>query len=166
VGNAGNITAYWLGFQEYYADGVVPTRPQLLGVQAAGSAPIVLGHIVERPETIATAIRIGNPARWHEAATALEESDGQIYAVTDDEIINAYQLVARTEGVFCEPSSAAGLAGIAKALREGRINLRGKRVVTVLTGHGLKDPDTAIRLSAAPQIIEPKIDALMAMLEL
>jgi len=166
VGNAGNITAYWLGFQEYYADGVVSSRPQLLGAQAAGSAPIVLGHVVEHPETIATAIRIGNPARWHEAATALEESDGQIYAVSDDEILRAYQLVARNEGVFCEPSSAAGLAGIAKALREGKIDLRGKRVVAVLTGHGLKDPDTAIRLSAPPQIIEPKIDALVALLDL
>jgi threonine synthase len=166
VGNAGNITAYWLGFQEYFADGVISSRPQLLGAQAAGSAPIVLGHVVEHPETIATAIRIGNPARWHEAATALEESDGQIYAVSDDEILRAYQLVARCEGVFCEPSSAAGLAGIAKALRAGKIDLHGKRVVTVLTGHGLKDPDTAIRLSAAPQIIEPKIDDLLNMLEL
>lgn len=166
VGNAGNITAYWMGFQEYFSDGVVRTRPQLLGAQASGSAPIVLGHVVEHPETIATAIRIGNPARWREAATALEESDGQIYAVTDEEILNAYQLVARTEGVFCEPSSAAGLAGIAKALREGKIDLHGKLVVAVLTGHGLKDPDTAIKLSAPPQVIDPKIDDLMAKLEL
>ncbi|HEY3291461.1 MAG TPA: threonine synthase [Anaerolineae bacterium] len=166
VGNAGNITAYWMGFSEYFDDGVVTTHPQLLGAQASGSAPIVLGHVVEHPETIATAIRIGNPARWPEAATALEESDGQIVAVTDEEILDAYQLVARTEGVFCEPSSAAGLAGIAKTMREGKIDFRGKLVVAVLTGHGLKDPDTAIKLSATPQVIEPKIDDLMAKLEL
>jgi threonine synthase len=160
VGNAGNITAYWLGFNEYCADGVSTRRPRLLGAQAAGSAPIVLGHVVEHPETVATAIRIGNPARWHEAATALDESFGHICAVSDNEILAAYQLVAQREGVFCEPSSATGLAGMAKGLREGWLDLRGKRVVCVLTGHGLKDPDTAIRLSAAPRVIEPTIEAL------
>ncbi|HEY3342736.1 MAG TPA: threonine synthase [Anaerolineae bacterium] len=165
VGNAGNISAYWLGFNEYYADHVVETRPRLLGAQAAGSAPIVLGHVVEHPETVATAIRIGNPARWHEAAQALEESDGHICAVSDEEILAAYQLVARCEGVFCEPSSATGLAGMARGLREGWLNLQGKRVVCVLTGHGLKDPDTAIRLSAAPLVIEPTIDALFEVIE-
>jgi threonine synthase len=166
VGNAGNITAYWMGFCEYYADHVVTTRPHLLGAQAAGSAPIVHGHIVEHPETIATAIRIGNPARWHEAAAALDESDGHICAVTDAEILQAYQWVAQKEGVFCEPSSAAGLAGIHKGLREGWLNLAGQRVVCVLTGHGLKDPDTAIRLSATPLIIEATIDALLAQLDI
>jgi threonine synthase len=166
VGNAGNITAYWMGFCEYAADGVVPSRPRLLGAQAAGSAPIVEGRVIEHPETVATAIRIGNPARWHEATAALDESDGHICAVTDDEILAAYQLVARTEGVFCEPSSAAGLAGIAKGLREGWLDLRGKRVVTVLTGHGLKDPDTAIRLSTAPAVIDPTMDALMRTLQI
>ena len=115
VGNAGNITSYWLGFQEYFDDGLAKRKPQLLGAQAAGAAPIVLGHIVEKPETIATAIRIGNPARWHEAAQALDESDGHITAVSDDEILHWYKTVARTEGIFCEPSSAAGLAGLAQA---------------------------------------------------
>ena len=166
VGNAGNITAYWMGYREYKEAKKIAGLPRMFGFQAAGAAPMVLGRPVEDPHTVATAIRIGNPARWREAATALEESDGQIYAVSDDEILRAYQLVARNEGVFCEPSSAAGLAGIAKALREGKIDLRGKRVVAVLTGHGLKDPDTAIRLSAPPQIIEPKIDALVALLDL
>ena len=166
VGNAGNISAYWLGFQEYYADGTVSARPHLLGAQAAGAAPIVLGRVVEHPETIATAIRIGNPARWREAAAALEESDGHICAVSDDEILASYRQAARLEGIFCEPSSAAGLAGIAKGLREGWLNLRGRRIVCVLTGHGLKDPDTAIRQSAAPAVIEPTISALMRQLHL
>jgi threonine synthase len=165
VGNAGNITAYWLGFREYFADQVSGKRPRLLGAQAAGSAPIVLGHVVEHPETVATAIRIGNPARWREAAEALEESDGHICAVSDEEILAAYQLVARREGVFCEPSSATGLAGMMKGLREGWLNLQGKRVVCVLTGHGLKDPDTAIRLSAAPLVIEPTIEALLDVIQ-
>jgi threonine synthase len=164
VGNAGNITAYWMGFCEYFDDGVVRSRPRLLGAQAAGAAPIVHGKVVEHPETVATAIRIGNPARWREAAAALEESDGHICAVTDDEILRAYQLVARHEGVFCEPSSAAGLAGIARGLREGWLDLRGKQAVCVLTGHGLKDPDTAIRLSDAPLVIEPRIETLMKVL--
>ena len=161
VGNAGNITSYWLGFTEYFNDGLTPTRPQVLGAQAAGSAPIVAGKVIEHPETVATAIRIGNPARWREAVTALDESGGHICAVTDDEILRAYRLVSRTEGVFCEPSSAAGLAGIAKGLREGWLDLRGKRVVCVLTGHGLKDPDTAIKGWPAPVTIEPHIDRLI-----
>ncbi|MDW8352564.1 MAG: threonine synthase [Anaerolineae bacterium] len=161
VGNAGNITSYWMGFDEYFRDGLTSRRPRLLGAQAAGAAPIVLGRAVERPETIATAIRIGNPARWREAVAALEESDGRITAVGDDEILEAYRLVARTEGVFCEPSSAAGLAGLAKGLREGWLDLRGRRVVCVLTGHGLKDPDTAIKGSPAPLMIEPQIEALL-----
>jgi threonine synthase len=166
VGNAGNITAYWMGFTEYHADGNATALPRLLGAQAAGSAPIVHGHVIEHPETVATAIRIGNPARWREAADALEESDGRICAVTDEEILRAYQLVAQHEGVFCEPSSAAGLAGMAKGLREGWLDVRSKRVVCVLTGHGLKDPDTAIKLSAAPLVIEPSISALLSSLQL
>ena len=161
VGNAGNITAYWLGFSEYFADGLITRRPRLLGAQAAGAAPIVTGRAVEHPETIATAIRIGNPARWREAVAALDESDGHITAVSDEEILEAYRLVARSEGVFCEPSSAAGLAALAKGLREGWLDLRGQRVVCVLTGHGLKDPDTAIRDSAPPISIPPRIEALL-----
>ncbi len=164
VGNAGNITSYWLGFSEYFNDGVVKTRPQILGAQAAGAAPIVAGKVVEHPETIATAIRIGNPARWREAVNALDESGGHICAVSDDEILHAYRLVSQLEGVFCEPSSAAGLAGVAKGLREGWLDLRGKRVVCVLTGHGLKDPDTAIRGWPAPVTIAPRIEQLIEML--
>jgi threonine synthase len=166
VGNAGNITAYWLGFTEYFNDGITATRPRVLGAQAAGSAPIVHGKVIEKPETIATAIRIGNPARWNEALLALDESDGEITAVSDAEILAAYRQVARLEGVFCEPSSAAGLAGMAKGVREGWLDLEGKRVVAVLTGHGLKDPDTAIKGAAEPVTIEPRIDALLGLLSL
>lgn len=166
VGNAGNITAYWLGFTEYFNDGITGTRPRVLGAQAAGSAPIVHGKVIEKPETIATAIRIGNPARWNEALLALDESDGEITAVSDAEILAAYRQVARLEGVFCEPSSAAGLAGMAKGVREGWLDLDGKRVVAVLTGHGLKDPDTAIKGAAEPVTIEPRIDALLGLLSL
>jgi threonine synthase len=162
VGNAGNITAYWLGFNEYFRDGVIKTRPQLLGGQAAGSAPIVLGHVVEKPETIATAIRIGNPARWQQAVEALDQSDGHITAVTDEEILYHYRLVAKTEGVFAEPACAASLAAMAKAMREKKVDLNGKRVVAVLTGHGMKDPDTAIKGISAPEMIEPEIGALLA----
>jgi threonine synthase len=161
VGNAGNITAYWLGFNEYFKDKRCTRLPQLLGGQAEGAAPIVLGRVVEKPETIATAIRIGNPARWREAVQALDESDGHITAVSDTEILHHYKLVAQTEGIFAEPSCAAGLAAMAKAMREKKVDLRGKRVVTVLTGHGLKDPDTAIKGVAAPVMIEPEIDALL-----
>jgi threonine synthase len=164
VGNAGNITSYWLGFREYFDDGLARKKPQLLGVQAAGSAPIVLGKVVEKPETIATAIRIGNPARWREAVQALDESDGQITAVSDEEILHSYRAVARSEGIFCEPASAAGLAGLTKGLREGWLDLSGKRVVCVLTGHGLKDPDTAIKGAAVPVAIEPRIETLLELI--
>ncbi len=166
VGNAGNITSYWMGFQEYYADGLCTKLPSMFGAQAAGSAPIVTGKLVEHPETIATAIRIGNPVRWREALAALDESDGQITSVTDEEILASYRMVSCYEGIFCEPSSAAGLAAIAKGLREKWIDLRGKRVVCVLTGHGLKDPDTAIKGANPPITIEPTIDALLSQLSL
>jgi threonine synthase len=165
VGNAGNITSYWLGFVEYHRDGLASQLPQLLGAQAAGSAPIVLGKIVEHPETIATAIRIGNPARWHEAVAALDESDGHICAVPDQAILHMYRTVAKTEGIFCEPSSATGLAGMARSMHEGKVNLHGKRVVCVLTGHGLKDPDTAIKGIATPVTIAPKIDELFKVIQ-
>jgi len=150
VGNAGNITAYWMGFTACgdhacpFTCGHRTKRPRLLGAQAAGAAPIVTGKRVDHPETKATAIRIGNPARWEQALTALKESNGHILAVTDVEIFDAYQAVARLEGVFCEPSSAAGLAGLRKAVVSGEVNLEGQRVVAVLTGHGLKDPDSAL----------------------
>lgn len=144
VGNAGNITAYWRGFREYFEKGKVADKPKMLGFQAAGAAPIVLGHPVENPETVATAIRIGNPARWAEAVEAAEESGGAIDMVTDEEILDAYVFLASNEGIFCEPASAASVAGLRKLVGEGKIE-KGSLVVCVLTGHGLKDPDTAIK---------------------
>lgn len=143
VGNAGNITAYWQGFKEYYERGISKRLPQMVGWQAAGAAPIVLGHPVEKPETFATAIRIGNPARWKEATLAAKESSGYIDMVTDDEIRDAYELLASKEGVFGEPASAACVAGLLKAKNEGKLR-KGAKVVCVITGHGLKDPDTAV----------------------
>ncbi|MBE0446523.1 MAG: threonine synthase [Actinobacteria bacterium] len=144
VGNAGNITAYWRGFKDYAAAGKIDRLPKMIGFQAAGAAPIVLGHPVDHPETIATAIRIGNPARWQEAVSASQDSGGFIDMVTDEEILEAYKLIASTEGVFAEPASAASVAGLIKMVNEGRV-ARGSMVVCVLTGHGLKDPDTAIK---------------------
>jgi threonine synthase len=149
VGNAGNITSYWKGYREYRDAGVTDRLPVMCGFQAAGAAPLVLGHRVDAPETIATAIRIGNPARGDEALAAARDSGGFIDMVTDDEIVAAYRLVAATEGVFCEPASAAGVAGLRKAREDGRI-AAGALVTCVLTGHGLKDPDTAVRTAAEP----------------
>ncbi len=146
VGNAGNISAYWLGFQRYRAAGRATGLPRMLGFQAAGSAPIVLGHPVAEPQTIATAIRIGNPASWKTAIAARDESGGAIEAVTDDEILSAYKLIARTEGIFCEPASAASLAGIL-AMNRRKPFPADARIVCVLTGHGLKDPDRAIAVA-------------------
>jgi threonine synthase len=149
VGNAGNITSYWKGYREYREAGVTDRLPVMCGFQAAGAAPLVLGHKVEAPETVATAIRIGNPARGDEALAAAHDSGGFIDSVTDDEILAAYKLVAATEGVFCEPASAASIAGLKKAREQGRIRA-GAVVTCVLTGHGLKDPDTAVRTAAEP----------------
>ena len=142
VGNAGNITAYWKGYVEYREAGLVKTLPKMHGFQAAGSAPIVVGHAIERPETIATAIRIGNPASWQSAVAARDESGGSITAVTDAEILEAYALLAAEEGIFVEPASAAGVAGLLKLARDGA-DLAGRTAVCILTGSGLKDPDTA-----------------------
>ncbi|HOW95385.1 MAG TPA: threonine synthase [Mycolicibacterium fallax] len=144
VGNAGNITAYWRGYKEYHRDGLAETLPRMLGTQAAGAAPLVLGHPVSDPETIATAIRIGSPASWNSAVAAREESDGRFLAATDEEILEAYRLVARTEGVFVEPASAASIAGLLKSVADGWVP-RGSSVVCTVTGNGLKDPDTALR---------------------
>jgi len=144
VGNAGNITAYWAGFTDYAMSGIVETRPRLLGFQAAGAAPIVEGRPIEKPETIATAIRIGNPATWAGAVAARDESRGSISAVTDDEILAAYRSIAELEGVFCEPSSAASVAGVTKLAASGALQ-RESLVVAVLTGNGLKDPGAAER---------------------
>ena len=138
VGNAGNITAYWKGYKEYFADGLSKSLPQMWGFQAAGAAPIVLGHKVDNPETIATAIRIGNPASWQQAVDARDESGGLIDSVTDEEILSAYRLVAGKEGIFVEPSSAAGIAGLIKKKAEGKLPT-GQKIVITVTGNGLKD---------------------------
>jgi threonine synthase len=159
VGNAGNITAYWRGFLQYHAAGRSPKLPKMWGFQAAGAAPIVLGHSVEHPETIATAIRIGNPASWVPALEVIHESLGDIRAVTDDEILDAYRFVARHESIFCEPASAASIAGILKFGVPP-----GSNVVCVLTGNGLKDPDTAVSTSAPPVVIDATIESLLGQL--
>lgn len=153
VGNAGNITAYWKGYREYRAANQTTRLPRMLGYQAAGAAPIVLGRVVENPQTVATAIRIGNPASWQAAVTAMKESSGSIDAVTDEEILQAYVAVAGTEGVFCEPASAASVAGVMKLSRQGKLR-EGETVVCTLTGHGLKDADTAISVSVKPQTVQ------------
>ncbi|NLN18099.1 MAG: threonine synthase [Firmicutes bacterium] len=159
VGNAGNITAYWKGFREYRQAGRVTNLPRMLGFQAAGAAPIVRGEPIEKPETLATAIRIGNPASWKQAEAARDESGGLIEAVTDDQIVEAYSMLAKYEGVFCEPASAASVAGIIQLQRQGR--LEGEpTIVCALTGHGLKDPDRAIAESGRPQVIEPTFAAV------
>jgi threonine synthase len=142
VGNAGNISAYWAGFTDYAAAGLISTTPRMWGFQAAGAAPLVLGRRVEHPETVATAIRIGAPASWDKAVNARDASGGRISAVTDDEILAAYRALARHEGVFCEPASAASVAGVTKAAAAGELD-PDSMVVCVLTGHGLKDPTTA-----------------------
>ncbi|GBD11475.1 Threonine synthase [bacterium HR23] len=149
VGNAGNITAYWKGFTEYAQAGRATRRPKMLGFQAEGAAPIVRGHPVKDPQTIASAIRIGNPASWQGALRARDESGGRIDTVTDEEILEAYKLLARMEGVFCEPASAASVAGLLKLARQG-MDFSGKRVVCVITGTGLKDPDLANQIADIP----------------
>ena len=164
VGNAGNITAYWRGYREYHADGLVPDLPVLRGYQAAGAAPIVEGRVVENPETIATAIRIGNPASWDFAVQAAEESRGSIRAVTDDEILHGYRTVAR-HGVFAEPASCASIAGLLQLREAGELE-HGQVVVCVLTGHGLKDPDVAIQGAPQPVVVPNDVDAVAEQLEL
>ena len=146
VGNAGNITAYWKGYKEYFENKLSTKLPKMMGIQAAGAAPIVLGHKVENPETIATAIRIGNPASWKYAEAARDESKGTIDMVVDEEILEAYRLLARTEGVFAEPGSIASIAGLIKLKDQVK---EGSKVVCILTGNGLKDPTTAIEHSRA-----------------
>ena len=149
VGNAGNITAYWKGFKEYQQMEYSTRTPRMFGFQAEGAAPIVRGHIVENPETIASAIRIGNPASWQTAVEARDESGGMIDAVTDEEILAAYKLLARLEGIFCEPASAASVAGLIKCVNSGDIP-RDKTIVCILTGTGLKDPDLANQIADIP----------------
>ncbi len=163
VGNAGNITAYWKGYNEYKSAGLSKRLPKMLGFQAAGSAPIVMGHPIKDPKTIATAIKIGNPASWKKAEAARDESGGLIDMVTDDEILAAYKLLAAKEGVFVEPASAASVAGILKLAANGYFKgIKAKtRIVCILTGHGLKDPDRAIASVEKPVVLEPKTETIL-----
>src|SRR6188472_2327643 len=163
VGNAGNITAYWKGYKEYRGANQTTRLPRMMGFQAAGAAPIVLGRVVEDPQTVATAIRIGNPASWQAAVDAMKESSGAIDSVTDEEILQAYVAVAGTEGVFCEPASAASVAGVMKLSRQGRLR-EGDTVVCTLTGHGLKDADTAISVSVKPQTVNATTEEVARLL--
>jgi threonine synthase len=163
VGNAGNITAYWAGYRAYRDAGRIGKLPKMLGWQAEGAAPIVRGHPVEKPETVATAIRIGKPASWKQAEAARDESGGLIRMVSDAEILEAYKLVAEIEGIFCEPASAASIAGVIKLAKESFFR-RGDRMVCTLTGHGLKDPDNAIAQSESPVTIPPVMGEVMKVL--
>ncbi|RMG59511.1 MAG: threonine synthase [Deltaproteobacteria bacterium] len=163
VGNAGNITSYWKGYKEYKEAGRSSKLPRMLGFQAEGAAPIVRGHPIEKPETVATAIRIGNPASWKGAEAARDESGGLIDMVSDREILQAYQLVASAEGIFCEPASAAGIAGVIKLSKNGFFR-GGETVVITLTGHGLKDPDTAVKQSKPPVSVKPVLDEVARVL--
>ena len=168
VGNAGNITAYWKGYKEYQREGLAKNLPSMIGFQAAGAAPIVLGHPVEQPHTFATAIRIGNPASWKTAEAARDESKGRIDMVTDDEIREGYKLLASTEGVFAEPASCASIAGLRKLAKTGYFDnvqpVHGDkpRIVCTLTGHGLKDPDSAIKSAEEPQTVDAKEAEILA----
>ena len=165
VGNAGNITAYWKGYREYHEHGRCTRLPRMLGFQAAGAAPLVSGKVVEKPETIATAIRIGNPASWQGAINARDESGGVIDAVSDDEILAAYRLLATTEGVFCEPASAASVAGLIRLWENGyfrNIPASERQVVCTLPGHGLKDPNTAIKAVEEPKPVPALLEAVLA----
>lgn len=160
VGNAGNISAYWKGFQEYQEAGRIESLPRMIGWQAEGAAPIARGEVVKHPETVASAIRIGNPANWALARAAIEESQGGIGFVSDAEILDAYRQVARLEGIFCEPASAAAVAGLRKHCRDGKIP-RDAHVVCVLTGHGLKDPEVALTLAPPLEPVEANFEAVV-----
>ncbi len=160
VGNAGNISAYWMGFKEYHQRGKSSKLPRMVGFEAEGAAPIVRGEVVTKPETVATAIRIGNPASWKLAEAARDESGGLIDCVSDQEILEAYQLLSSKEGVFVEPASAASVAGLRKLVSQGKLDLRDSRVVCVLTGNGLKDPDTAVKLATEVLHVPPTIEGV------
>ena len=165
VGNAGNITAYWAGFRQYNTEKSAGL-PQVLGVQAAGSAPLVLGHPVERPETAATAIRIGKPARGEQALQAAEESGGRIIAAQDEHILSMQRLLAGLEGIWVEPASAAGLAGLKIQIEQGALDVQGKRIVAICTGHGMKDTNIITQAMAKPLVIAPEIDIVVKELSL
>lgn len=160
VGNAGNITAYWKGYKEYREAGKIEQVPRMLGFQAEGAAPIVRGYPIEKPETIATAIRIGNPASWETAVAARDESGGLIETVTDAEIVDAYRQLARSEGIFAEPASAASVAGMIKLAKRGYFK-GGETAVCVLTGHGLKDPDRAMAVAEPPVTVEATMETVV-----
>jgi threonine synthase len=159
VGNAGNITAYWRGFVEYRQEGLAGKRPRMMGFQAEGAAPIVLGRPVAEPKTVATAIRIGNPASWKGAEAARDASGGSIDAVSDEEILEAYRLLAQEEGIFGEPASAASVAGLFKMSREG-LDLRDSTIVCIITGSGLKDPETAMAIPTAVREVPADLAAV------
>ena len=146
VGNAGNITAHWMGYSEYFENGIIKNRPKMVGYQASGSAPFMRGEMVDDPETVATAIRIGHPQSWDKAWKVKDESKGWFDECSDEEILAAQKLLAVNEGVFCEPASATSLAGAIRDVKSGKIE-EGSKIVCTLTGHGLKDPDTAIKQS-------------------
>lgn len=165
VGNAGNIVAYWRGFRRYHEEGKAKNLPKMCGFQAAGSAPIVAGHPIKHPETVASAIRIGNPANWQPALEVVHESGGFISSVTDEEILAAYRAVAALDGYFCEPASAASLAGIIK-MAEKDFFSSDQIVTCTLTGHGLKDPQVAIEQSPKPKLVEAKAEAILECLDL
>ncbi len=165
VGNAGNITAYWRGYREYHRAGRVKELPRMVGFQAAGAAPIYENHVIDEPRTVATAIRIGNPASWGPALEAMKDSRGWVEIVTDEEILRAYRLLAREEGIFMEPASAATVAGLVKLVKSGRFE-PGSTLVLTLTGHGLKDPDTALESASRPTAVPPRVDAVLAQLGL
>ncbi len=165
VGNAGNITAYWKGYKEYYQRRKIEKLPKMMGWQAEGAAPIVKGYPIKNPQTIATAIKIGNPYSWQSALQAVRESGGLIDAVSDDEILYAYKLVASKEGIFCEPASAASVAGLIKLCREGFFK-GGEVVVCTLTGNGLKDPNTAMKVCQQPISLPPVLEEVLKLIEL
>ena len=160
VGNAGNITAYWRGYNDYFKQGQIHELPRMLGFQAAGAAPLVVGRPIHKPETIASAIRIGHPASWEGAIAAKEHSGGVIEAVTDREILEAYQFLAEREGIFVEPASAASVAGVLKKSKKGYFS-RGAVLVCVLTGHGLKDPERAVKVAQSPKVVAPKLGLIL-----
>jgi len=165
VGNAGNITAYWRGYREYHRAGRVKELPRMVGFQAAGAAPIYENRVIEEPRTVATAIKIGNPASWGPALEAMKDSRGWIDIVTDEEILRAYRLLAHEEGIFMEPASAATVAGLIKMIKGGRFE-PGSTLVLTLTGHGLKDPDTALESASRPTTVPPRVDAVLGQLGL
>lgn len=160
VGNAGNITAHWMGYSEYFDDDIIDKRPKMVGYQASGSAPFMRGKMVDNPETVATAIRIGHPQSWDKAWQVKEGSQGWFDECTDKQILDAQKLLAEHEGIFCEPASATSLAGAINDINSGKI-AEGSKIVCTLTGHGLKDPDIAIKQSTAPMVtVEATLDAV------